>query len=117
MCKASAHVPTAMQFGPASCGGDLKCRPTATIHPAQEAHGQKEHEDCSGGGKRRGRPPVAVVTRQGGGSDVRYNLLARVVPGIGLWCWLAASPPDWQASWPVLPQHICWEPEASVLKG
>lgn len=46
---------------------------------------------------RGGRPPVAVVTRQGGGSDVRCNLLARVVPGIGLWCWLAASPPDWQS--------------------
>lgn len=68
-----------------------------TIHPAQEAHGQKEHEDCSGGGKRRGRPPVAVVTRQGGGCDVRYNLLSRVVPGVGLWRWLPASPPDWQA--------------------
>lgn len=95
--KPDLHVP---DFLPAA--GDLKyCLPT--IHPAQEAHGQKEHEDCSGGGKRRGRPPVAVVTRQGGGCDVRYNLLARVMPGVGLWCWLAASPPDWQAGWPQLP--------------
>jgi hypothetical protein len=69
-------------------------------------------EDCSGGGKRRGWPPVAVVTRQGGGCDVRYNLLARMVPGIGLWSWLAAFPPDggsWQQAGLSSPQHTsCW---------
>lgn len=53
------------------------------IHSVQEDQVRRNMEDCSGGGDRRGRLSVAVVTGQGGGSDVRHNVLARLVPGIG----------------------------------
>lgn len=64
-------------------------------------------EDCSGGGERRGRPLVAVVTRQGGGCDVRHNLLARMVPGIGALVLAGCLSPRWEllaTNWPQLPQ-------------
>lgn len=82
---------------------------------------RRNMEDCSEGGERRGLPPVAVVTGHGGGCDVRYNLLAGMVPGTGLWCWLAACPPDggsWQRTGLCSPQHPSCQglrsPEASA---
>ena len=64
-------------------------------------------EGCSGGGERRGRLPVAVVT--GKGAAVMSDAICwhGWCLASGLWCWLAASPPygsSWQQTGPSYPQ-------------
>lgn len=73
------------------------------IHSAQEDQVRRNTEDCYGGGDRRRRLSVAVVTGQGGGCDVRHNLLARMVPGIGTPVLAGCLSPRWGLLAPQLP--------------
>lgn len=89
------------------------------IHSVQEDHIRRNAEDCSGGGERWGRLPVAVVTGQGGGCDVTYNLLARMVPGIGVLVLAGCLSPRWGLlviNWPQLPQKYI-QPGACKASG